>query len=150
MYGEANSQVKYSVSEIYLYGKQILKVEDEDANLIPETLGEETTNGDGDNTADVFGNSEATIFDDTNTYGFTLEYPTPFTISYTYDKDRLEGNGEESSKATVKLNLAWYNDENNNLEDTKLGNMAYDYKVTNPDEPALKIVVKVTARRADT
>ena len=55
----------------------------------------------------------------------------------------------------MKINLAWYNDENNNEEDTKLGNMVYEFEnkkdaegnLVNEGEPALKIVTKVTATR---
>ena len=147
MCGESASEIKYIISDIYLYGKQILRTEDGDGDLIAETLGEETIDAEGKHTANAFGKSTATVFQNTNTYGFTLAYPTPFTISYTYDKTHIEGNGEDRSKATMTLNLAWYNDEANNEEDTKLGNMAYDYKITNPDDPALKIVVKVIGRR---
>jgi len=150
--GAGQSSLEYKITDIYLYGKQILRNEIEEGLFVAETAGEETTDAaTGYTTANVFGNSGATIFNSANVnYGFFLRYPTPFTISYTYDKNQIEGSdGSESSKAWMSLNFAWYNDEANNEEDTKLGNMAYDYKVSNPDEPALKVVVKAIARRSD-
>ena len=158
--GDANSHLKYRITEIYLYGKQILKKEltqdylvnetlKDQEELIPETIGKEKETEDGYITVNAFEDETATIFDNSNTYGYTLRYPTPFTISYTYDKNYIEGkDGSETSIAGMTLNLEWENDdEQNNEEDTKLGTLAYDFKQTNPDEPALKIIVEVTALR---
>jgi len=157
--GEAYSFLEYRIKEIYLYGEQILQKEDAQGIKVAETLGDEVENADGTYTVNAFGDDEATIFNAANSnyvlfegeddsVTLSLRYPTPFTISYTYDKKKIEGsNGETSSKAWMTLNLAWYNDENNNEEDTKLGNLAYEYKLRYPDEPALKLVVEVKAIR---
>lgn len=154
--GDASSDLQYTIKEIYLYGNQILK---DGVTDIPETIGEEQENADGTYTTNIFGNSDAKIFKETNTdytltdesgseNTFSLRYPTPFTISYTFDKKYIHGsNGETSSKAWMTLNLAWYNNETNNEEDTKIGNLAYQYKLNHPEEPALKLVVEVKAER---
>ena len=157
--GEASSDLQYTIKEIYLYGEQILKVGATEDEMIPETIGTEVENADGTYTTNVFGKNTATIFNAANTnytlpdedgveQTFSLRYPTPFTITYTYDKKHIYGSdGVTSSKAWMTLNLAWYNDEANNEEDTKIGELAYQYKLNNPDEPALKLVVEVKAER---
>ena len=38
--GEANSFLKYEITEIYMYGEQIYNIADEDGNLVPETIAE--------------------------------------------------------------------------------------------------------------
>lgn len=161
--GESNSFLKYEITEIYLYGEQI-KVEErvqEDGTtlLVPETIGEETTNAQGRKTANLFGNEDATIFDADNTnYTFSLRNPTPFTISYTYDKTHISGRDQaETATSWMTINLAWYNDESNNEEDTRLGNMVYEFEnkkdaagnLINEGEPALRIVTRVTATKED-
>lgn len=155
--GDSNTNLKYEVTEIYLYGEQILKNEIDEQTLIPETVGEETTNIDGNKTANLFGNEEATIFDEDNTnYSFSLRNPTPFLISYTYEKTYISGkNRDTAGTSWLALNLAWFNDEANNEEDTKLGNMVYEFEnakdaegnLINEGEPAIRIVVRVTAKR---
>ena len=155
--GEANSFLKYEIKEIYLYGEQIYNTQIDAETFLPETIGEETTNADTTKTADLFGNSEATIFDENNeNYTFSIRYPTPFTISYTYEKTHISGNdNQDNAKSWMTINLAWQNDEANNEEDTKLGNMVYQFEnakdaegnLINEDMPALRIVTKVTATR---
>lgn len=132
--GESNSFLKFEITEIYLYGEQI-KIEErvqEDGTiaLVPETISEETQNAERRNTANLFGNEEATIFDDENTnYTFSLRYPTPFSISYTYDKTHISGKDQaETSTSWMTIDLSWDNDENNNIEDTRLGNMVYEFE----------------------
>lgn len=173
--GDSNSFLEYEITEIYLYGVQILKNPIDAQTSIPETIGTETTNGQGQKTADLFGNEDATIFDENNTYynflqqenvneaeniykRFSLRYPTPFTISYAYGLTHIEGAGRENqlgSRSEMVINLEWTNDEDNNEEDTKLGNLVYDFEnakdkngnLLYENEPALKIVAKVTARK---
>lgn len=158
--GEANSFLKYEITEIYLYGQQIYKNEQgegDEKTLIPETIGAETTDTNGLKTINLFGNENATIFDEENTnYTFSLRYPTPFTISYTYEKTHISGRDySETATSWMTINLAWPNDESNNEEDTKIGNMAYEFEnakdtennLLNEGEPALKIITKVTATR---
>ena len=168
--GEANSNIKYEITDIYLYGVQIYKNSE---TLVPETIGEET--GTKIKTANLFGNEEAKIFDINNTYykfleaekenpdenkyySFSLKYPTPFTITYSYDSTYIAGNADENepgSRAKMLINLEWNNDEANNEEDTKIGNIVYAFKNAKDKEgnllyngqPALKIVTKVTASR---
>ena len=47
------------------------------------------------------------------------------------------------------MNFIWDNDEKNNVEDTKLGNLVYDYYMQDNEtvEAPLKIKVKITAER---
>lgn len=154
--GEANSFLKYEITEIYLYGEQIYNIQVGEKQ-IPETLGTVEDNLDLTRTVNLFGNSRATIFDENNTnYTFSLRYPTPFTISYTHEKTHISGNdNQDNAKSWMTINLAWQNDEENNEEDTKLGNMVYQFEnakdaegnLVNEDIPALKIVTKVTATR---
>lgn len=158
--GDANSFIKYEITDIYLYGEQIYRnevVKNEVTSLVPETLGIEAPDSNGLITADVFGNDDATIFEKGNTnYSFSLRYPTPFTISYTYDRTHVSGKEfAESAIAKMTINLAWYDEEENNEEDTKLGTMAYEFanavdeegNLLHEGEPALKIVAKITATR---
>ena len=156
---EADTKLKYEITEIYLYGEQIYlnQVEEgENTTNVPETIGTKMVT-DGVTTANLFGNSSATIFTQGNTnYEFYLNYPTPFTITYSYEKDYLTGQEpDETAKTWMKINLEWNNDETNNDEDTRLGNMVYEFdnatdingNLLNQGEPALKIIAKVTATR---
>jgi len=150
--GDENANLKVNIEEIYFCGKNILKIANEDGIELPETLSvisedEET----GVKSVDAFGNPDATIFDPDNiNYGFYLRYPTPFSITCTQDKNFLPGLVYiEDSTANIDLEFQWENNEENNEEDTKLGNMVYDYKQANPDEPALKIVVHVEVTPTD-
>ena len=160
--GDSDSTLKYEITEIYLYGEQIYKnevVENDETKYVPETLGEETGEEYEPKTANIFGNSNATIFQEGNTnYTFSLKYPTPFTITYSYDKDYIEGkDGVETSKAWMKINLSWENNEENNEEDTRLGNMVYEFEnakdangnLVNGGEPALRITTRVTANKVN-
>ena len=174
--GDANSFLKYEITDIYLYGIQIYKNENAEGIFVPETLGEETTDETTQvTTANIFGNEEATIFDRTNTYykflqeekenpenneykSFSLKYPTPFTITYTYGLTYIAGSknsGELGSRSEMAINLEWNHEETNNEEDTKLGNLVYDFEnakdangnLLHEGEPALRIVTRVTANR---
>ena len=158
--GEANSFLKYEITEIYLYGEQIYKNqqgEGENITFVPETIGAETTNANGEKTANLFGNGEATIFDEANTnYTFSLKYPTPFRITYTYEKTHISGQDQsETATSWLTINLAWDNAETNNEEDTKIGNMVYafenakdaDGNLLHEGEPTLRIATRVTATR---
>lgn len=173
--GDSDSFIEYEITEIYLYGVQILKNPVAADTSIPETIGAETTNAEGQKTANIFGNEDATIFDENNTYyhflkqekeneaeniynSFSLRYPTPFTITYAYGLTHIEGAGRENqvgSRSEMTINLTWTNNESNNEEDTKLGNLVYDFEnakdkngnLLYEDEPALKIVAKVTAKK---
>ena len=173
--GDSNSFLEYEITEIYLYGMQILKKTTDEGTNIPDTIGEETKNENGQTTANLFGNQDAIIFDENNTqyqvlleekensadntyYSFSLKYPTPFTISYTYGLTHIGGAGKDNevgSRSDMTINLKWDNDELNNVEDTRLGNLVYAFenaKNANGDlihqgEPALKIVAKVTAKK---
>ena len=160
--GDSDSTLKYEITEIYLYGEQIYKnevVENGETRYIPETLGEETGEEDEPRTANIFGNSDATIFQENNgNYTFSLKYPTPFTITYTYDKNYITGKDQETTaKSWMKINLSWENNEANNEEDTRLGNMVYDFEnakdangnLINADKPAIRIVARVTATKVD-
>ena len=168
--GEANSYIKYEITDIYLYGVQIYKASEA---IVPETIGEET--GTEMKTANLFGNEEAQIFDTNNTYykflkeekenpdeneyySFSLKYPTPFTITYSYDSTYISGNADENepgSRSKMLINLEWNNDETNNEEDTKIGNLVYEFENAKDKhgnllyngQPALKIVTRVTASR---
>ncbi len=131
--GDSDTSLKYEITEIYLYGEQIYNIqigEGENATFIPETVAEKTRNAQGEYTANLFGNENASIFDEKNkNYTFSLRYPTPFTISYTYDKEYLTGKEQvESATSWMTINLSWNNDENNNEEDTKIGNMVYNFE----------------------
>ncbi len=157
--GEASTNLNFEITEIYLYGEQVYKVqqgEGENIKTVPETI-KELTNDDGTKTGDLFGNEEATIFDEENeNYSFSLNYPTPFTITYEHGQTYITGKDEaETSKSWMSIKLAWNNDEANNAEDTKLGNMVYEFENAKDEngnlihggEPAIRIITKVTATR---
>lgn len=173
--GDLSSNLKFEITEIYLYGMQILVDAD---TSIPETVGEEVTDEETKlSTANMFGNSDATIFDANNTYykvllekkeneednvyyAFSLKYPTTFTISYQYGLTHIGGSGgdnEVGSRSEMTINLAWENDDDeaDDIEDTRLGNLVYQFEnakdaegnLIHEGEPALKIVAKITATR---
>lgn len=172
--GDANSFIEYKITDIYFYGVQIYK---ELENSTPETIGEETVNADQQKTANIFGNQTAQIFDENNEYykflvneeeneyrTFSLDYPTPFTISYTYGLTHISGSGKDNelgSRSEMIINIEWNNSESNNEDDTEIGNLAYAYKNAKDNEgnllyyneekgklePVLKIVANVTAKR---
>jgi hypothetical protein len=159
--GDSDSDLKYEILEIYLYGEQIYKVQQgASATLVPETIGEEVIdNVSKTTTANMFGNEEATIFDEENAnYTYSLRYPTPFTISYTYEKSIIAGkDGSPASRAWMTFDLEWTNDEANNEEDTRLGEMVYDFEnakdaegnLINEGEPALRIKARITAKKRE-
>ena len=173
--GDASSNLQFEIKEIYLYGMQILL---DEATSIPETIEEETTDEATQiTTANMFGNVDATIFDENNTHykilleekenpeenvytSFSLRYPTTFTIWYDYSLTKIEGAGEENevgSRSKMNINLAWENDDDieDDIEDTRLGNLVYDFEnakdsegnLIHAGEPALKIIAKVTATK---
>lgn len=173
--GGSNALLKYEVTEIYLYGMQIWKKTENEENPVPESIGEETKDESGQTTANLFGNRNAMIFDENNTYykvlleqkenaedntyqSFSLKYPTPFNISYTYGSTCIGGSGRENevgSRSEMVIRLEWNNNELNNKEDTKLGNLVYDFEnakdangnLLHEGEPALRIVARVTAKK---
>lgn len=174
--GDSSTYLNFEITEIYLYGMQILKTQVDAETTIPETIGEETKDEEtGITTADLFGNTDATIFNEENTYykvlleekenpeenvyyTFSLKYPTTFTIGYEYGLTHIEGagrNNEVGSRSEMTINLAWENDEANNIEDTRLGNLVYQFEnakdadgnLIHAGEPALKIVTRVTATK---
>ena len=176
--GESNSFLEYQITDIYFYGVQVYKASE---NSNPETIGSETEDENQQKTANLFGNQTAQIFDTNNTYyrfllnekeneaenqyySFSLKYPTPFTISYTYGLTHIAGSGSDNelgSRSEMVIDLEWENDEVNNEEDTKIGNMVYAFENAKDKdgnllyyneekgklEPALKIVAKVTATK---
>ncbi len=140
---EDSSQLKFEITQIILYGQEIFNC---------DTVGEEKTDEETQiTTCNLFENEEATIFDENNeNYSFSLRYPTPFLINYEYDKPVIEGSRNDiSGKAVFTMNFIWDNDEKNNVEDTKLGNLVYDYYMQDNEtvEAPLKIKVKITAER---
>ena len=177
--GEAASNLEFEITDIYLYGERIVLKQKEEAEpqtqdengteenegteqqqeikLIPETLTQEQENAEGNMTADLFGNSTATVFDKENqSYSYYLKYPTPFKITYEHGQTYITGQNEEvTSKSFMTINLAWDDLEANNEEDTRLGNMVYQFEnakdaegnLINEGEPALTIKAKVTAKR---
>lgn len=174
--GDASTYLDFEITEIYLYGMQILKRNLDAETTIPETIGEETTDPITQITsADMFGYEDATIFDENNTnyrilleqkenpqenqyYSFSLKYPTTFTVGYQYGLKHIGGAGEDNevgSRSEMTINLAWENDEENNIEDTRLGELVYQFEnakdaegnLIHAGEPALKIVTRVTATK---
>ena len=173
--GESDSFIEYEITDIYLYGMQVYKEQNDEGIFIPETIGEEIVDENENTMANMFGNEEATIFDTNNTYyrflieeneniednqycSLALRYPTPFTITYKYGTTQIRGAGNENepgSRSKMTISLNWDNNELNNEEDTKIGNLAYDFEnakdkngnLLYDGEPALKIKVRVTAKK---
>lgn len=144
--GEEKTSLEYEIESIQLFGEKIVD---------NETLSNEIEDDKGIRTANLFGNTNATLFDSENTnYSFWIRYPTPFKIEYLYNKVELAGlGGDGESDGWFKFRFSWPNIQTNNEEDTKIGNMAYEYMKSQENnenkEPALKIVVKITGRRTD-
>lgn len=174
--GDASTYLKFEITEIYLYGMKVLDRQIDAETTTPETIGAETTNLlTKTTTADLFGNASATIFNPDNTnyrvlleekenpednvyYSFSLNYPTTFTIGYEYGFTHIEGAGQDNevgSRSQLNIKLAWENNETNNVEDTRLGNLVYQFEnakdangnLIHEGEPALKIVARVTATK---
>ena len=178
--GESASNLTFEITDIYLYGERIIlknkeeavnqevetleigetqqeQLESGESTLAPETISQEQIDEDGNTTANLFGNEEATLFDKQNeNYTFYLEYPTPFIITYEHGQTYITGQDEEvTSRSFMTINLAWNDLEANNAEDTRLGNMVYQFEnakdaegnLINEGEPAIRIVTKVTATR---
>lgn len=135
--GEAPSELFYEIEEMYLFGEKIID---------NETVADEVA---GTNTVDLFGKSSASIFTEGNTnYSYSLKYPTPFSINYSYDKEQISGQGgDDTAHAVFKIDFEWENKDENDEEDTKLGTLSYNYEKNHEGEPAIKIAVKITAKR---
>jgi len=167
--GEGNTILQYEITDIYLYGEHIYNIESLTPEYmllsVPETVGEVTTT-DGITGANLFGNSEAIVFKEEQNrtaeekekanYTFSLRYPTPFTITYEYEETYIQGKDKsDGASSWMRINLAWENNEENNIEDTKLGNMVYSFEnakdengnLINGGEPALRIKARITAKR---
>ena len=139
------SNIKYEVESIQMFGYEILN--NDTVGEIVEKVDEE---GNTYKECDLFGNSSSTLFDEESTnYPFSLRYPVPFKLTYSYNKDEL-GIENEEAIGWFKLHFEWKNEEDNNEEDTKLGNLAYKYYQENPeDKAAIKINLKITGTKGE-
>ena len=144
--GEEMTTLEYEIESIQIFGEEVLN---------NETLENETEEITGIRAANLFGNSSATLFDPDNTnYSFYVNYPTPFEIKYSYNKLELAGlGGDGEYSGWFKINFSWLNNQLNNEEDTKIGNLAYDYMKSQENnenkESPIKIVVKITGRKTN-
>lgn len=135
--------IEYEIISISLFGEEIIN---------NETLTEETENQYGVRSASIFGNNAATLFEPGNTnYSFSMKHPTPFEITYSYNKDELAGlGGDGEYSGWFKINFSWP-DNQDDVEDTRIGNMAYEYMKSQENsenkESPIKIVVRITGRR---
>lgn len=128
--GTTSSSINYDLISVKVFGQEIL----------PEL---QANNG-----IQTSGNT-VTLFADDTAY--------PFSISYTYDKTRLDGKyvDDETTPAAVgtfKLNASWVYEgtgtdtekEARDLLDTKFGKDAYSYYQNEENDPAKAIEIQVS------
>lgn len=133
--GTSSTSITYELVSIKVFGREVL------SEL--RTAGEIQTTG---NTTNLFSGETA----------------YPFNISYTYDKDYLNGKYQDdeatpNAVATFKFNVNWDyigdGDADANLAkdmlDTQFGKQAYEYygDESNDESKAVEIKVKITSNR---
>lgn len=136
--GQASTDITYELVSVKVFGREVL------SQL--QTSGEIQTN---------------TATNTTNIFSKDTQYP--FNISYTYDKDYLNGKYAEddlvtsqTAHAIFKFNVSWaYNvangtDEQNiakDILDTKFGKDAYAYYQNAENDPskAIEVQVRITS-----
>ena len=143
--GSNMSNLEYEFESINIFGHEIVNLD-----TIGEFVKKEDDEGNEYKEIDLFGNKDATIFDEENMdYPFYLQYPTPFKLTCSYNKDEMGVEGDEAI-AWFNLHFEWQHFDKNNVEDTKLGNLAYQYYKDNPeDSSAIKIKLKIIARKGE-
>ena len=66
----------------------------------------------------------------------------PFKINFNMSNSEIKANGGEAS---ITINIAWPYESGDDEKDTYWGMLAYNYHKTNPDNPSIKLIVKITA-----
>lgn len=66
----------------------------------------------------------------------------PFTISFNLSDNIIPKKGGE---ATITVDVKWPYESGDDAEDTKWGNLAYDYHKEHSNEPSISLIVKITA-----
>lgn len=66
----------------------------------------------------------------------------PFTIDFKLSNDVISKNGGD---ATITIDVKWPYESGDDAEDTRWGNLAYDYHNEHSNEPSISLIVKVTA-----
>ena len=157
--GEASSNIKYELMSVKLFGEELLTTNAQGKQV----LNVHKKNADGE---DVIEQVEIGVDGNTTTI-FAGDTSYPFKVSYTYDKDYLNGQydptNEETSvsaHATMSLNVSWDYEETDDtttestneseekdILDTKFGKDAYAYYQTEGSDPskAIEIKVKITS-----
>lgn len=135
--GEFNANVTYELISVKVFGQEVL----------PQlrTNGEIKTEG-------------------YTTHLFSKDTTYPFDISYTYNRERLEGSYVDDATtpgaaAKFTFNVDWPYEGNGNetenlakdILDTKFGKDAYEYYKNEENDPlkAIEVTVKITSTRAD-
>lgn len=136
--GQASTDIKYELVSVKVFGQEVL-------NQL-QTSGEIQTN---------------TTTNTTNIFSKDTQYP--FSISYTYDKDYLNGKYAEddlvtsqTAHAIFKFNVSWAYDVLNGTDaqnaakdvlDTKFGKDAYAYYQNAANDPskAIEVQVRITS-----
>lgn len=124
--GELNTNIKYEITSIKLFGEEILEQLENNNEIIYSERG-------------------IAIFTDTTKY--------PFFINYSYDKVKLIGTYADAEStpnavATLDLSASWeyHGNDAKDILDTGFGEAAYDYYEAHPEgEEALVIEMKITS-----
>ena len=131
--GTTSTTIKYELLSVKIFGQEVLDKIKADNGIVTE------------------GNT---------TYIFSDNTQYPFNVSYTYDRDRLDGKYVSDSSTpnavtTFKFNVDWPYEEGANEEeklakdilDTKFGKDAYNFykEGTNNSQKAVEIYVKITS-----
>lgn len=139
--GTASTNIEYELISVKVFGQEVLGQMRADNKII--------TSG---NTTTVF-SGDTEISEDMQQY--------PFEVSYTYDKDYLNGEYVDdettpNAHATFKFNVKWTYDIENGTEDeniakdaldTQFGKNAYAYYQNESNDPtkAIEIQVRITS-----
>lgn len=146
--GEASSNIKCELESVKLFGEEILSINAQGKQVL------NVYEDDGDGNKVVVKQVEVGVQGNTTTI-FAGDTDFPFKISYTLNKDYLNGQYDPydevtsvSAYATVTLDVSWDYESQNESEDkdildTKFGKDAYAYYQQNGNDPAKAIEVKV-------
>lgn len=140
--GEASTNIDYKLVSVKVFGQEVI-------SQLDSTVRETTITDENGVQKTVY---QTTLFSGDSTY--------PFSISYTYDKNYLNGKYDEddpvtseSAHATLTFNASWEYEGDDTL-DTQFGKDAYEYyypngvddlTVVNDPSKAIEIQVKITS-----
>lgn len=147
--GTTSTKIKYEIISVKIFGEEVLSSLQENGE-ISTTIEAVTEDNSG---------AWPTTENVTKTELFAKETTYPFNVSYTYDKDYLQGkwvdrNTTPNAEATLRFNVNWdygetgRSDDISNKDnlDTGIGKDAYEYyKNGGEQSSALEIKIRITS-----